>query len=229
MNKQKTIKIFGFVNNWVIIAALIIIALIGGLMYYTYYIKSPYIQSPNIVKSPDVSAVNNKISENEIQKLESKSVIIKLSAEKQEYKLNELVNIDILFALADKKTPEVSVLVKYDFKSLELQKTAGGALQISGVVSDPKQILKTTNSSFDTFPYLKTNILDGSIFFSALAQPKKDVIGDANIASISFKALKKGATKVSLVFDKNLNQDTGVFYLGEDILDKVIDAEIVIK
>ena len=229
MNKQKTIKISGFVNNLVIIAALIIIALIGGLMYYTYYIKSPYVQSPNIVKSPDISAVNNKISENEAQKPEPKSVIIKLSADKIEYNLNELVNVDILLALADKKTPGVDVLVKYDPKSLELQKTAGGALQTNGVVSDPKQILKTSKSSFDTFPYLKVNILDGSIFFSALAQPKKDVIGEANVASIVFKAVKKGSTKISLVFDKNLNQDTGVFYLGEDILDKVIDAEIVIK
>ena len=234
MNKQKTIKISGFVNNWVIIAALIIIAVIGGLIYYNYYFKNavsdPLSENQASVNPPVVQ--NGEIIQeqsSEIVKPESELVVVSLSTDKKEFSLNELVNINILLNLADKKTPGIDVLIKYDPKALELQKIAGGALQTSGVVSDLKQVLKTSGSSFDTFPYLKTNILDGSIFFSALAQPKKDVIGEANVASIIFKAIKKGNTKVSLIFEKSLNQDTGVFYVGKDILDKIVDAEIVIK
>lgn len=224
----------GFVNNWVIIAALIMIAVIGGLIYYNYYFKNIVPDSlnngqtsvnPSVVQNNEV-AVEQPL---EAVKPEAESVIVSLSADKTEYNLNELVNVDILLALADKKTPGIDIAIKYDPKFLELQKTAGGALQTSGKVSDPKQILKTTNSSFDTFPYLKVNILDGLIFFSTLAQPKKNVIGEASVASIIFKAVKKSNTKIELVFDKSLNQDTGVFYMGKDILDKVIDIEIIVK
>lgn len=224
----------GFVNNWVIIAALIIIAVIGGLVYYNYYFKNIVPDSLNNGQTsvnPPIVQNNETVSEqpSEAVKPESELVKVFLSADKKAYSLNELVNIGVLLNLADKKTPGVDILIKYDPKSLELQKTINGALKTSGVVSDPKQVLKISDSSFDTFPYLKANILDGSIFFSALAQPKKDVIEEANIASINFKAIKKGSTKISLVFDKSLNQDTGVFYLGKDILDKVSDVEIVVK
>lgn len=225
----------GFVNNWVIIAALIIIAVIGGLVYYNYYFRNIVPGSLNenqISVNPPIVQNNETVSEQpivEAVKPESELVIASLSADKKAYSLNELVNIGVLLNLADKKTPGVDILIKYDPKSLELQKTIDGALKTSGVVSDPKQVLKISASSFDTFPYLKANILDGSIFFSALAQPKKDVIEKVNIASINFKAIKKGSTKISLVFDKSLNQDTGVFYLGKDILDKVTDVEIVVK
>lgn len=230
INKKKS----GFVNNWVIIAALIIIAVIGGLIYYNYYFKnivpgslndSQTSVNPPIVQNNEIVSVQPL----ETVKPEAESVMVLLSADKKEYNLNELVNIGVLLNLADKKTPGVDILIKYDPKFLELQKTAGGALQTSGKVSDPKQILKTTNSSFDTFPYLKADVLSGSIFFSALAQPKKDVIEEANIASIIFKAVKKGNTKIELVFDKSLNQNSGVFYMGKDILDKAAGAEIVIK
>ena len=234
-NINITKKISGFVNNWIIIAALIIIAVIGGLIYYNYYFKNTITSSLSekrtSVNSPvvkDLEVINQEQSV-EAVKSESELVIVSLSSDKKEYGLNELINVGILLNLADKKTPGVDVLIKYDSKMLELQKIAGGALQTNGVVSDPKQILKTNNSFFDTFPYLKTNILDGTIFFSALAQPKKDVIGEANIASIILKAIKKGNTKVSLVFEKSLNQDTGVFYSGKDILDKIVDTEIVVK
>ncbi|MEK7635986.1 MAG: hypothetical protein AAB405_02765 [Patescibacteria group bacterium] len=227
MKNQNIIKKkSGFVNNWVIVAALIIIAVIGGIIYYNYYFKNI---APGFSNKNQTSVNSPIIQEEETVKPESELVIISLSADKKEYNFDELVNVGVLLKLADKKTPGVDVLLKYDPKSLELQKIAGGKLQTSGIVSDSKQILKTDSSSFETFPYLKADILSGSIFFSALAQPMKDVIGEANIASIVFKAVRKGNTKISLVFDKSLNQDTGVFYMGEDILDKAIDFEIIIK
>lgn len=222
MKNQNIIKKnSGFVNNWIIIAALAIIAVIGGLVYYA---KGPV---SDITKPEKEIVVEEK--EKEIQKLESEMVIMKLSADKSEYNLNELVNVDISLALADKQTPGVDVLVKYDPKVLELQKISGSKLSTSGKVSDPKQILKTVNSSFETFPYLKADIVEGSIFFSALDKAKEYVTGDVNVASIVFKAIKKGDAKISLASDKSKSLDTEVFYMGNAILDKVTDAEMVIK
>lgn len=220
-NKNIIQTISGFVNNWIIIAALVIIAVIGGLVYYT---KGP---KPDIIEPEKDIVVEEQ--EKEVPKQESEMVIMKLSADKSEYNLNELVKVDISLVLAGKKTPGVDVLVKYDPKVLELQKISGGKLQTSGKVSDPKQILKTADSSFETFPYLKADILEGSIFFSALDKPQEYVVGDASVSSIVFKAIKKGNAKISLVSAKNTSLDTEVFYMGNAILDKVIDAEIIIK
>ena len=134
-----------------------------------------------------------------------------LVSEKNAYKLDELIKLKIILEAAGRRITGVDVYLKYDPKILE-----------------PQKYLKTESSSFDVFPYLKVDALSGTIIFSALTLPKEDARGRGEVAELAFKPLKRGQTRVKLLFTPGSSRDSNAAFLGKDILEKAHELEFKI-
>ncbi|MEK7146759.1 MAG: cohesin domain-containing protein [Patescibacteria group bacterium] len=160
-------------------------------------------------------------------------VSLALITAKKEYSLNDLIEVSILLNTGKRKTAGVDIVLKYDPQFLELQSQNSNAAQVKSVKKErnvnPKEFLSTEFSSFDIFPYMKLDSLNGNFFFSALAKPLREVNGQGAVAVLNFKAVKQGETAIKLVFEKGSARDSNVAYLGKDVLAKVYDLQLKIQ
>ena len=173
-----------------------------------------------------------------------KQVSLYLLTNAEEFSVNDLIGVDVYLDTKNKKSAGVDAVLRYDPSYLEVSPLKRNELTgavIKGNASldtrqnrgevqlNPHNYLDTQTSTFDIFPYMKADTLNGIIYFSALAKPLVDVEGQVLIASLIFKAKHKGNTKIDIVFEKGTNTDSNVAYLGEDILEEVHGADIFIQ
>lgn len=152
---------------------------------------------------------------------------------KTEYKVNDLVEVSILLNTGRRKTAGVDIALQYDPQVLKLQTKNSESKKENSVkkelIVNPQEFLNTELSSFDIFPYMKLDNLSGSVFFSALAKPLREVDGQGAVAVLTFKAIKQGETAIKLLFEKGGTRDSNVAYLGKDVLAKVYDIQFKIQ
>ncbi|MEK9154459.1 MAG: cohesin domain-containing protein [Patescibacteria group bacterium] len=173
-----------------------------------------------------------EIAEPVIMKKEIKPVYLSLSADKASINLNELVKVTVLLDSLSEKNVGTDVILNYDPEFLEIQPVSSAVKtkkQIKDEVLEPKNYLDTTASFFNIFPYLRVNNLVGSIIFSALANPSEEVSGKGSVATLIFKAIKKGNVKIDISFKSGSSVDSNVAYMGRDILTGVSGVELNIK
>lgn len=165
-------------------------------------------------------------------------VILSLQTEKSEYNLNELFEVNILVDSGKRKTAGVDIVLTYNPQILELQsknQTANSPAikEKTGAKKQPTQnpqdFLDTEFSSFDIFPYIKIDAVNGKIYFSALSKPLKEVSGKGIVGSLTFKTKATDSTQINFDFQKGLTIDSNVAFLGKDILDKVYGIDVKIK
>lgn len=165
-------------------------------------------------------------------------VTLSLQTPKTEYNLNELIEVNILVDSGKRKTAGVDVVLTYNPQILELQSKNPVADKPSKKektnikkqpTQNPQDFLNMEFSSFDIFPYIKTDTVNGKIYLSALVKPLKDVSGKGIIGSLMFKAKTNGRTQINFDFQKGSTNDSNVAFLGKDILNKVYGVDITIK
>ena len=200
-------------TNWFFIV-LVFLAGIGSatLVYFTF-----------LAFDFDVKALINEVS------LKSRPASFALVASQQEFKLNDLIEVNILLNTGKRTTTGIDVALKYDPEFLELQpKNPKIKIPKNGFIN-PHDFINTEFSSFDIFPYFKLNNLTGSIFFSALAKPLREVWDQGVVGALTFKALKQGDASINLVFEKGAGNDSNIAYRGKDVLAKVYDLNFKIQ
>lgn len=161
--------------------------------------------------------------------LKARPASFSLAASKQEFGSNDSVEVNILLNTGKRTTTGIDVALKYDPQILELQpKNPKTKIPKNGIVN-PLDFINTEYSSFDIFPYLKVDKSTGSIFFSALAKPLREVINQGVVGTLVFKAIKPGDTSINLVFEKSSGNDSNIAYRGRDVLAKVYDLNLKIR
>lgn len=171
----------------------------------------------------DIKLLINEVSS------KSRPASFALIASKQDFKLNDLIEINILLNTGKRTTTGIDVALKYDPEALELQPKNSKIKIPKNNIVNPNDFMNTEFSSFDIFPYFKVNNLTGSIFFSALAKPLREVWDQGVIGALTFKALKQGETSINLVFEKGAGNDSNIAYRGKDVLAKVYDLNLDIR
>jgi len=133
---------------------------------------------------------------------------LSISPNSGSFSKDQTFSVDILMDTDNLITAGADIILKYDPSFLE-------------VIA-----IDTQESVFKNFVQKKITE-DGKIVISALAPPKEGIKGKGKIASITFKGIKRGKTKVYFVYTKGLTDDTNLseFGTGEDILKKVINAQ----
>lgn len=206
-------KITAGSTNWFFVI-LVFLAGIGSatLIYFTF-----------LAFDFDIEALINEAS------LKSRPASFTLATSQQEFKLNDLIEVNILLNTGKRTTTGIDVALKYDPEILELQpKNPKTKIPKNGVIN-PHDFINTEFSSFDIFPYFKLNNLIGSIFFSALAKPLREVLDQGVVGALTFKALKQGETSINLIFEKGAGNDSNIAYRGKDVLAKVYDLNLKIR
>lgn len=179
-----------------------------------------------------------------IKKPKYKPVSLYLVTNGKEFLVNDLIEVDVYLDNYNKKSSGVDLVLHYDPSYLELRPlkrneltgtviTGNAILDLSQnkreVRLEPHSYLNTQASSFELFPFLKVDTLNGLIYFSALAKPLVGVEGRTSVASLLFTAKRKGSTRIDIVFEKGSNTDSNVAHLGKDILEEVQCSDIVIR
>lgn len=157
--------------------------------------------------------------------LPGKKTTLTLEAPQTEIKEGDTFPVNV-FLDANLPTTGVDIALEYNPIYLEL------APQGSGNASPALNYLDTTLSIMDIFPFaeLKTRS-DNSVFFrfSAVAKPLKEFKGRGVVATLSFKAVKRGETDISLLSEKGSGSDSNVAYLGKDILTGTKNLRVKIR
>lgn len=122
-------------------------------------------------------------------------------------------------------TTGVDVALQYDPEYLELTRHDNES------PGSPLSYLDTTFSVFDIFPYADVKpAKDFSIFsFSALAKPLKKFKGSGVVASLDFKALKRGDTVITVISEPGGATDSNVAFAGKDILNHAGSLRVRIR
>ncbi len=144
-----------------------------------------------------------------------RKAILSLSPQKEESKIGNIFPVEILLDTKDFEIDGVDVFLKYDPKILEISGKEGSRIRIGNI--------------FENFMGSEINKETGLIKFSALSKPKEKFQGQGKIATINFKSLEEGMTKISFIFERGLTTDTNVSRKGEDVLLDVVDGEYIIK
>lgn len=217
-NTNNFIKITKEETNWFYVI-LVFLAGVGSISLIYILLLFSTLDTEEILQSPLVFSKPTPVS-------------LSLQTEKKEYDLNETIKINILIDSSNKKTAGVDIVLTYDPEILELQsknpvkEKTGAKKQTS---QNPQDFIDIEFSSFDIFPYIKTNTINGKIYFSALAKPLKDISGKGIIGSLTFKPQTTGNTQINFEFQKGSNNDSNIAYLGKDILNQVYGIDITIK
>lgn len=200
-------------TNWFFLL-LVFLAGIGSatLIYFTF-----------LAFNFDIEELINEVS------LKSRPASFALVASQQEFKLNDLIEVNILLNTGKRTTTGIDIALKYDPEILELQPKNPKIKILKNGVINPNDFINTEFSSFDIFPYFKLNNLTGSIFFSALAKPLREVWNQGVVGALTFKALKQGEASINLIFEKGAGNDSNIAYRGKDILAKVYDLNLKIR
>lgn len=157
--------------------------------------------------------------------LPRKKIILALETPQTEIREGDTFPVNV-FLDANLPTTGVDIALEYNPIYLEL------APQGSGNASPALNYLDTTLSIMDIFPHaeLKTKS-DNSVFFrfSAVAKPLKEFRGRGVVATLAFKAVKRGETGIALLFEKGSGSESNVAYLGRDILTGTKNLRVKIK
>lgn len=179
-----------------------------------------------------------EISQSPLAFSKSAPVVLSLQTEKSEYNLNDLIEVNILIDSGKRKTAGVDIVLTYNPQILELQSknpivNKQAIKEKTSIKKQPTQnphdFINTELSSFDIFPYIKTDAVNGKVYLSALVKPLKDVSGKGIIGSLTFKTITNGNTQINFEFQKGSTNDSNVAFLGKDILDKIYGVDITIK
>src|SRR3989344_4867384 len=103
------------------------------------------------------------------------------------------------------------------------------AIQRTGKGDGADAYLKTDDSIFDIFPYVKVNEESGDVFFTALAKPLKEMREKGPVAALLFTARAPGTAKMTFVFEEGSIIDSNVAYFGKDLLKKAHGTHVIIK
>jgi len=161
-----------------------------------------------------VSFKSPKAKAPEIKNIERRATL-SLSPQEGEYAVNKVFPVDILLNTNGFSVDGLDVYLKYDSSALKILGKEGSYLEIGNV--------------FDSLTGEKIDEQTGLVKFSALSAPTKNFLGEGKVATISFKALKKSAAKVSFIFELGSNIDSNVSKNGEDILLSVENGEYMIE
>jgi len=143
--------------------------------------------------------------------LKEKQAVLSLFCERKEFKLGEKIEIQVMVDSGGYKTNGVDVVLNFDPQYLKFEK------------------LDYSESLFKTFPpYL---VEKEKIRFSALSLPQESFEGKGKVATLFFKTLKKGETKISFDFQPHSTTDSNIalYGKGKDVLQKVNNLSISIK
>ncbi len=135
-----------------------------------------------------------------------------IEPQKGEYKAGDELRVEVGIDTKGSKVSGADVVISYD----------------SNLLSPIGKRASKEDSVFPIWP--ENNIKDGKVKFSALTAPGKFFSGKGKIATLYFKALKKGKAKISFIFNKEPSVfDCNVASKGEDILKGVINGIYTIK
>lgn len=167
------------------------------------------------------------------QSLPQKGILLELLSSQTEYQTGDLVNVKLSLYNRTEKSQGVDILIKYDPQFLALLTIDGKKEDFSkntgAIKVDSLKYLNTQGTIFDTFPYFTINEKSGLIGFSAIAKPLEEISGaDLLIGSLNFKALTKGETSLSIVFEKGKTNESNVASFGKDVLSDVKNLNIII-
>ena len=151
-------------------------------------------------------------SDKENEKLVESGAVFSLIPPEGSYKVGDKITTSVFLESGD-KISGVDAIISYDKEKLEV---------IGGMVSKESSI-------FSTWP--ENKVKGGEIKFSALTAPGKFFSGRGKVATIYFKAIKKGKASVRFIFNKEKPSvfDCNVASNGKDILKEVKDAVYEIK
>jgi len=153
--------------------------------------------------------------------LQGKPVTLSLVADKEEYAAGDPVIVRIMLDSGRKEAAGVDVVLRYDPLLLAIQRTGKG--------DGADAYLKTDDSIFDIFPYVKVNEESGDVFFTALAKPLKEMREKGPVAALLFTARAPGTAKMTFVFEEGSIIDSNVAYFGKDLLKKAHGTHVIIK
>jgi hypothetical protein len=184
------------------ITVALLLVLLALLAIFTFLIKKP--ASPQ--KTANLPQEHKQI------------VKLSLAALQKEYKVGDEIKVSVFIDSGGRIVDGLDVILRYNPAYLEVE---GG-----------EKFLDSSDSVFSVFPSSKIDPQKGKIVFSALATPPKGKFeGKGRVASISFKAKKKGETEISFVFAPSSTIDTNVssFSESKDILEKVENLKLKIN
>ncbi len=205
-------KKLSFIYWMIFIAAMGTIFII--VMYYVF-LSSSEINFSAISPSRIRSNIKKILNSKEINDNVERKAILSLSSQKKENKIGQIFSVEILLDTKDFEIDGVDVFLKYDPKMLEISGKEGSRIRVGNV--------------FKNFMGSEINKETGLIKFSALSEPKEKFQGQGKIATINFKSLKEGMTRISFIFERGLTTDSNVSRKGEDVLLDVINGEYTIK
>lgn len=170
-----------------------------------------------ITLTTDLAALQDEVTS-------AKRATLSLDTPASEVRVGDIFPVNT-FLDVDLPTTGVDVAMEYDPGYLELRKQDGSSFE-----SD-LNYLDSSLSIFDIVPYAKVSRNGAmAVFrFSAIAKPLKEFRGRGVVGTVTFKALKRGDTTVSIIYESGSGSDSNVAYLGRNILTGTRNLDLKIR